>query len=86
MYGGLLTENVVQALARGLMVAAMMRLEAAGFEIVLTVHDEIVCEVDETADLAKFRAVMEQPTAWSEAMGVPIAVETPKKLLTRYAK
>ena len=86
MYGGLLTENVVQALARGLMVAAMMRLEAAGFEIVLTVHDEIVCEVDETADLAKFRAIMEQPTAWSEAMGVPIAVETPKKLLTRYAK
>lgn len=75
-YGGLLTENVVQALARGLLVAAMFRLEAAGMPIVLTVHDEAVVEVDErTFDLAAFRQCMAEPTWWAEAIKIPISVE-----------
>lgn len=75
-YGGLLTENVVQGLARGLLCASMMRLERAGFPIVLTVHDEVVCEVPENgADLDRFEQIMAEPTAWSERIGIPIAVE-----------
>lgn len=77
MYGGLETENVVQALARGLLVPAMRRLEAAGMPVVLTCHDEIVVEVDEDlTDEARFASLMVEPTRWSEKMGVPIAVET----------
>ena len=77
MYGGLETENVVQALARGLLVPAMRRLEAAGMPVVLTCHDEIVVEVDEgLTDEARFASLMVEPTSWSEKMGVPIAVET----------
>jgi len=76
-YGGLLTENAVQGLARGLLAASMMRLERAGYPIVLTVHDEVVCEVDEdTADLARFEELMAEPTQWSERLGVPVAVES----------
>ncbi len=76
MYGGLETENVVQALARGLLCAALDRLEHAGYPVVLTVHDEIIVEVDEDqADLVSFEKLMAEPTQWAADMGIPIAVE-----------
>ncbi|MGO9835542.1 MAG: DNA polymerase [Polyangiaceae bacterium] len=44
-YGGKLAENVTQAVCRDLFVDALVRLDRAGFEIVLHVHDEVVAEV-----------------------------------------
>lgn len=43
-YGGKLCENIVQAIARDVMADAMPRVEAAGYRIVLSIHDELVCE------------------------------------------
>lgn len=76
-FGGLLTENVAQALARDLMVAAMFRLRKAGYELLLTVHDEIVAEAPVVrADEKEFQRIMEEPVDWAVRMGVPVQVET----------
>jgi DNA polymerase bacteriophage-type len=46
-YGGKLVENIVQAIARDLMVNACFNAEAKGYKIVGTVHDELIALVDE---------------------------------------
>lgn len=47
VYGGKLVENAIQGLCRDLLTHAMLAADRAGLSIVLHVHDEIVCEVDE---------------------------------------
>jgi DNA polymerase len=44
-WGGKLVENAVQGLCRCMMTAAMLALEEAGYPVVMSVHDEIICEV-----------------------------------------
>lgn len=44
-YGGSLVENITQAVARDIMAEAMLRVEDAGFKILMSVHDELVTEV-----------------------------------------
>lgn len=72
LYGGLLAENLVQATARDLLVHSMFTLEREGFEIVLTVHDEIVAE-NCPGQLEAFRSGFASLPYW--AHGLPIAVE-----------
>ena len=73
-YGGMLTENAVQAIARDLMVAAMRRVEKAGFEIVMSVHDEVVAEAEPGKDVHEFEKLVAGPNpAW--ARGCPVAAE-----------
>lgn len=71
LYGGLITENIVQAVARDLMASAWLRLEAAGYPIVLTVHDELVAEREQTTgSYDEFIALMSESPTW--AKGLPI--------------
>lgn len=48
-YGGKMFENACQSLARDVLYDAMPGIEAVGYGIVLTVHDEVVCEVPDDA-------------------------------------
>ena len=73
-YGGQLTENVVQALARELLVDAMFRFEERGFPVVMHCHDEIVVEHRGiTVELMK--EIMSERPQWAVELGVPITVE-----------
>lgn len=71
-YGGSLAENVTQAVSRDLLADAMLRLDAAEFDIVLHVHDEVVCESSDPTDasLEVMVDIMEQLPPW--AYGLPI--------------
>jgi DNA polymerase len=74
MYGGLWTENVVQAMARDIMAEAKLRARAAGYPPILTVHDEIVAEVPAGfGDVKAFEQILTQVPTW--ATGWPIAAE-----------
>jgi DNA polymerase len=71
-YAGIWTENVVSAVARDLFAQAMQRLEAAGYPVVLHVHDEICCEVpNDFGSLEEFRRIITAVPDW--AKGLPIA-------------
>jgi DNA polymerase bacteriophage-type len=75
-YGGMLTENAVQAIARDIMVAAMRRVEKAGFETVLSVHDELICELDDDGNdqLSAFVEHMKGPNeGWFKSC--PVSAE-----------
>ena len=71
-YGGLWTENIVSGMCRDLLASAMLRLERAGYPIVLHVHDECIAEVPEGfGSVEEFTRLMIASPAW--ALGLPIA-------------
>lgn len=72
-YGGKLAENITQASARDVMANGMMLADPAGYEILLTVHDELITETPDTEEftvegLAGFMATVPD---W--APGLPLA-------------
>ena len=76
-YGGKLTENVVQAIARDCLAVAIERLEKAGFPIVFHVHDEVVIDRPRYADdktmLQDVERLMTAPVPW--ALGLPLGAD-----------
>ncbi len=68
-YGGRLTENVVQAIARDVIACGLIAAETAGLTPVMHVHDEIICEtLPGKSDL--LRKLMSETPAW--AKGLPL--------------
>ena len=68
-YGGKLVENIVQAIARDCLAVAMMRLEAAGYQIVMHIHDEVVIECPADAcDLTDVCRIMGEPIGWAKGL------------------
>jgi len=73
-YGGMLTENVVQAIARDLMAEAMLRIEENGYEMLLSIHDELLAERKMgQGNLQEFFKLMADVPDW--AKGCPVKVE-----------
>ena len=65
-YGGKLVENIVQAIARDCLAAAIEHLEAAGFPVVFHIHDEVVIDCrPEQANLDEVVRLMTLPIPWA---------------------
>lgn len=83
-YGGLFLENICQAGSRDILYGSMPRAEAAGFQIVLHVHDELVTEFDPKTELTldNLCEILAAPVAW--APGLPLSAAGFQS--TRYRK
>lgn len=74
LYGGLLTENCVQAIARDLLAHGMQVAEGRGYPIVLHIHDEAVADVPlGRGSLAEFEASLAALPDWAD--GLPVVAE-----------
>ena len=72
-YGGKLTENIVQAVARDCLAYSMHSLYKAGYKMVMHIHDEVVIEApigDPTHTLDSAISIMCTPAPW--AKGLPL--------------
>lgn len=71
-YGGKLTENIVQAVARDLLANAMMNLHRGGYTINFHIHDEVILEEprDSSRTLEDAIRLMCQLPEWAE--GLPL--------------
>jgi DNA polymerase len=72
-YSGKIVENVTQALSRDVLAYNMPDIEAAGYEIVLSIHDEFITEVPDSDRYSADRLseLMSANKPWST--GLPLA-------------
>lgn len=72
-FGGKICENICQAVARDVLASSMQPIESAGYEIVLTVHDEIISEAPDTDEYTHehLAELMSAGCDWTE--GLPLA-------------
>jgi DNA polymerase len=71
-YGGKLTENIVQAIARDCLAHTLAQVMER-FHVVFHVHDEVVCEVEATGAESHLEAIQEifkDNAPWAE--GLPL--------------
>jgi DNA polymerase len=76
LFGGKITENLVQAICRDLLCCTLIRCEQEGLPVVLHVHDEVVAQVIAAMAgeaLHRLVAIMVRPPRW--AVDFPILVE-----------
>jgi DNA polymerase len=68
-YGPKLVENIVQATARDCLGEAMFNVEAAGYEVVFHVHDELIMDVPKDfGNLEEVNEIFGKPIAWAPGL------------------
>ncbi|MFC0475722.1 DNA polymerase [Robertmurraya beringensis] len=74
-YGGKLTENIIQAIARDCLAVAMLRLDEVGYRINFHVHDEVILDVPiGTGSMEEVENIMGQSINW--APGLPLGADS----------
>jgi len=73
-YGGKISENIIQAIARDILALGMRRADKAGFPIVGHVHDEVIAEVENLSVdfvLSQLCDILAKPVPWAKGLPLP---------------
>jgi len=72
-YPGILFQHSVQAIARDLLAHGMNNVEAAGYPVVMSIHDEVICEIHQGDYAGNFLDLLCAMPDW--AKGIPLLAE-----------
>ena len=67
-YGGKLTENIVQAIARDCLCEVLRRIYAKGWDLVFHVHDEVIVDAPLDVHTEDLCALMDAPIDWAPGL------------------
>ena len=67
-YGGKMTENIVQAVARDCLAVTLERIAARGFQVVFHVHDEVIIDAPAETTAEEICNLMAEPISWAPGL------------------
>ena len=67
-YGGKMTENIVQAIARDCLAETLKRIEDKGLHVVFHVHDEVIIDAPEETTVEEICGLMADPIPWAPGL------------------
>lgn len=67
-YGGKMTENIVQAIARDCLAETLRRIDAKGLQAVFHVHDEVIIDAPKETTVEEICQLMAEPISWAPGL------------------
>lgn len=67
-YGGKMTENIVQAIARDCLAETLKRIDALGLQVVFHVHDEVIIDAPMNVTVEEICGLMAEPITWAPGL------------------
>lgn len=67
-YGGKMTENIVQAIARDCLAETLKRIDAKGLQVVFHVHDEVIIDAPADVTVDEICSLMAEPIPWAPGL------------------
>ena len=67
-YGGKMTENIVQAIARDCLAVTLERIAARGLQVVFHVHDEVIIDAPMETTVDEICGLMAEPIPWAPGL------------------
>lgn len=67
-YGGKMTENIVQAIARDCLAETLRRIDAKGLQVVFHVHDEVIIDAPVETTVDEICELMAEPIPWAPGL------------------
>lgn len=67
-YGGKMTENIVQAIARDCLAVTLKRISALGLQVVFHVHDEVIIDAPKKTTVDQVCRIMATPIPWAPGL------------------